>query len=909
MKDNKGKRRNIILSEESLFSLRGFSELQWYIALISVLAVLLTGWTSIMGLLGFNVSMSNIVYIHRFFFVWIFDIAVVSLVVGALYILNFKRIRIGSLKRKIKDLEGQIENSIDIAEEIRSGHDIPADIERNSKLARTLVGLGNSLHETTEKERQFSWVTKGKETISDTLRKHTNIELLADETTEVIVKYYRAAQGAFYLLEGDTLRTVTQYAYDRKRYEKEEIKFGHGLIGAAAYEKQLIYRTEIPDDYFTITSGLINVSKPKSLLIIPLVQEEEVQGVIELSFFADSLPKYYKDLAEEVSRIVGSTLYNLKSNVRTEKLLRESQEMTATLRQNEETLHRNAQEMLEAKENLEKTNSELAKKMAEVELATKKQDAMLRNASEFISIYNRDRELEYESPSLKRILGYDPEDDIHGMDEEFMSPRSWKKIGEMFDYLLQTPGGEMVEQYTYLKKNGKKIFLETQGKNLLHDPAIRGLIFNTRDVTERERAKKEEKMKSRMQSLSENSPDIIIRTQTSGKVAYANPAASRFVGVSVTDMMNRKIDELVQNEDYKQFLVGALKIVKRSREQEVTEIKIDVDGEEHFMECKAIPEVEDDTVESVLFTAHDVTAIKRLEQEAQKAKEDVMGSINYAFRIQRAILPKQRTFSEQFPGSFMFYRPKNIVSGDFPWFYQHENTSFFAAVDCTGHGVPGALLSFIGYLMLSKIVEYDPEQTAADILNKLHAAVRHTLKQDTSDANAGDGMDLALIRVDKDKHQLQYSGAHRPMYYMHMNAEGGFDEKFQEYEGTRKGIGGKPLPGGRKEKEFENHVIDYEVGDRLYIFSDGLPDQLGGPEHKKFFTKQVKAWLGRNLESDMISTKRDIVKDFYNWRGLKDGVRVDYSIYDDFEEYDKSDDEEKFIEKQVDDVLLLGIQL
>jgi PAS domain S-box-containing protein len=534
---------------------------------------------------------------------------------------------------------------------------------------------------------------------------------------------------------------------------------------------------------------------------------------------------------------------------------------------------------------------------------------MLRNASEFISIYNADRELEYESPSIKRILGYDPEDEIHGMDEEFMSPPSYRKIVAMFDFLLQTPGGETTEQYTYLKKNGKKIFLETQGKNLLHDPAIRGLIFNTRDVTERERAKKEEKMKSRMQSLSENSPDIIIRTQTSGKVAYANPAAARFIGRSVADMMNRRIDELVENEDYMQFMLSSLKIVKRSREQEMAEIKIEGENGEQYLECKAIPEIEDDSVESVLFTAHDVTAIKLLEQEAQKAKEDVMGSINYAFRIQRAILPKQSVFREHFPTSFMFYRPKNIVSGDFPWFYQYENISFFAAVDCTGHGVPGALLSFIGYLLLSKIVEKDPTQTAAEILDKLHAEVRHTLRQDTDGANAGDGMDLALIRVDKDKKEMQYSGAHRPMYYMHMNKEGGFEEKFEEYEGTRKGIGGKPLPGGRKEKDFENHLINYEDGDRLYIFSDGLPDQLGGPEHKKFFTKQVKAWLSRNLESSMTDIKKDLVKDFYNWRGLKDGVRVDYSAYEDFEDHDKGDDEDKFKEKQVDDVLLLAIQL
>lgn len=869
------------------FSPKGFSELQWYAAAVIIVSFLLIGWTSMMGLLGFNVSFFNILYLHHHLFAWLFDVAVLSVLAAVLYIANFKKQRISKLQAGMKQLEDVISGSITIAEDIREGHDIDRGRVVSSELGRTLLNLGASLQDTRQREFNFNWVTKGKEKISDILRVHTRIDDLAEATIEGIISYCGAVQAAFYILEGDTLRTVTQYAYDRKRFEKNEIKIGRGLIGAAAYEKQLIYRTEIPDDYFTITSGLIGRSKPKSLLFIPLRQEEEVQGVIEVSFFQPSLPDHYMLLAEEIGTMVGSTLYNLKINERTETLLKESQQMTATLRKNEEQLNENAREMREAKENLEITNSELARKIDEIKIAQKKQDAMLSNASEFISIYNADREVEYESPSMKRILGYGPDEDVHGMDEEWMMPNSFKKVSAMFDYLLATPGGEMKIEYTYLKKNNERIYLETQGKNLLHDPAIRGLIFNTRDVTERKMRENEEKKTGRMKSLSENSPDVIIRTSMKGKILYSNPAAAKFLGIdSAEKAKDRTLVDLVDDEAFRGFITSVLKSIRKTKRQEGTELEMG-QKEKTYLEVKAIPELDDNgSVDSTLFTIHDVTEIKRLEQEAQKAKEDVMSSINYAKRIQFALLPEEAEIQERFPSSFMFYRPKNIVSGDFPWIFSRGDVTYLAVVDCTGHGVPGALLSIIGYLLLSNIVSNNPDLNPAQILDMLHEAVRDALKQKTSEANAGDGMDLGLVMVDPAKRQIQFAGAHRPLYYIHKNKSGAFDEgddcRFQEYEGTRKGIGGKPLPNGRKEKDFANNVIDYEAGDRFFVFSDGLPDQLGGAEHKKFFTRRVKEWLARNVDESMTSTSKDLVKTFYDWKGT---------------------------DKQVDDVLLIGVEL
>ncbi|MCQ2203420.1 MAG: PAS domain S-box protein [Bacteroidales bacterium] len=868
----------------------GFSEVQWYAALISVLAMLLIGWTSIISLLGLNVTLSNIAYMHRYIFVWIFDMTVVALLMLCLYLANFRRIKLSTLASNIESLQSQIDSSIVMAGKIGAGQSIEGMIgSSDSDLHKTLLKLGKNLMETKEKESQFSWVTRGKEKVSDILRSHNKIDELAVETLIGITQYYEAVQGAFFILEGDELRTLTQYAYNRRRYETKTIKVGTGLIGAAAYERQIIYRTDVPEDYFTITSGMMGEQKPRSIIIIPLMQEDVVQGVIELAFFKKRLPQHYLSLAEELGKVIGATIYNLKINERTAQLLRESQEMTATLKKNEEQLQQNALEMLEAKENVEMSNRELAVKIQEVENGQKRLQALLTNASEFISIYNEDREVTFESPSIRRILGYEPNDTVHGMDEDMMTPKGFRSVTGMFDYLLDTPGGEMTIQYTYLKKNGDKIFLETQGKNLLHDPAIRGLIFNTRDITERIRAEREERMKSRMQSLSENSPDMIIRTSTNGKIVYVNPAASKFLQREVVDLMSMKINELDPSMSIVDFISSALKLLKKTHTKTESELQIELEGEERIVEVRAIPEFGEsgDELESVLFQAHDVTQMKKQEEEIKEKNKSIQDSINYALRIQKALLPEVQDYQKYFPKTFMMYFPKNTVSGDFPWFYHFDNVYYIAAVDCTGHGVPGALLSLIGTLLLNNIVETGQDLTAAQLLDKLHAAVRRALKQDDPDRpdNGRDGMDLGLCRIDTEKHELQFAGAHRPLYYMR-------GSEFTEYKGSRKGIGGIPLP-GRPEPDFENNVIEYQPGDRFYVFSDGLPDQLDGQKKKKYQTKRFKELLDRTAEKEIKEIYEEVHNDFINVWMRNDPAETEADIRT----------------RQVDDVLLIGVEL
>ena len=872
------KGEKILTQAKKHFSTSVLSETELYVLLFAVLFLLLFSWVGIASVIGYHFSLSSILKIHANLIVWFIDVILLSLPVGILFFVNYHRIKTSTLKNELKKLDDNSKQNVLLAEKIGRGE---LDLNNNisgSTLSKVLFTLGRNLKSNKEKEATLNWTSKGKGLISDILRVHNNFETLSIEVLKNIIEYTSAIQGAFYIYEENgELKKIATYAYGRQRFEKQNIPVGKGLIGQVAYEKKLIYRTEIPDDYFTLQSGILGDQKPKSLLIVPLLQEEELQGVYEIAFISKRIPEKVLTFSEEISKVIGQTIYSLKINTRTTQLLKESQEMTLTLKKNEDQLKQNAIEMLEAQEQLEKSNKLLGSQIQEVEHGHNKLQALLTNASEFISIYNERQQLLFESPSVKPILGYNDDDEVRGMDPELLTPKGYKTINGLFQYLAETPGGQRIAQYTYLRKNGNKLFLETKGTNLLHDPAIKGIVFNTRDITERKRAEKEERMKSRMQSLSENSPDMIIRINTVGRVVYVNPAVSVFVNLPASDLIKKRISELKIDERFIQFVKESLVLIREEKKEVMSEIEISSSEGERVMEIKGIPEYsEDKELESVLFVAHDITKIKIIEQQLKEKNKKISDSINYAQRIQSSILPDTKLLQQYFPSSFIFYRPKDVVSGDFPWFFKKDDTYYAAAVDCTGHGVPGALLSFIGYFLMNNIVSAEHELSAAEILDLLHQGVRKNLKQDQEGANGRDGMDLALCKISPEKNELQFAGAHRPLYLVR-NGE------LIEYKGSRKGVGGTPLP-RRIEKDFENNVINYQKGDKIFIFSDGLPDQTGGTleKKKKYQARRIREILVEDPTDTMAYYSRLFPKDFFEWMDQ---------------------------EKQVDDVLLIGIEL
>jgi PAS domain S-box-containing protein len=850
--------------------------------LVTGLSFALTAWIIVFTRSRIMVSLSGIGEIHRLNpLLYLFDLLPVFFVIGA-YLFDLRRLKEKDLyTTKLNERESRMNAMADLAKKIGEGdyHSSLTISTEHDILAESLILMRDNLLQNTKKETEQSWIADGKETISDILRQYNKINELSAQVIKTLVDYTKLVQGALYIFDEDnkTLVSAATYAYNRRKYTTSSYKLGYGLIGQCAYEMDYIYRTEIPDDYVTVTSGILGDQKPRSLLLIPLISDEKLQGVMEFASLENHIPNLTIALLKELAEIIARTFFNLRINERTEKLLVESQQMTLVLQENEEELRQNAEEMRATQEELKKTNEHLETQIQEVENAQKRQYSLLENASEIIAIYDENMVMKYESPSVINILGFTAEEMMHGKDIDRLTRKGETSMRNMFKQLLANPTETVTILYTYMKKDGQKIFLEATGRNLLTDPAIEGIIINSTDITERKRAEREERLKSKMQALSENSLDLIIRLSTVGQFFYANPIVQLFMNIDPKDLINKTLAEISISEVLNNYFKQTIDTIKSYPNKTSTEITIPamIDGvqTDRIMSFAAIPEFNENELETILFVGHDITEAKQIEHEIQDKNRKIEDSINYAQRIQTSILPDIRAVREYLPKSFIYYKPRDVVSGDFPWFFNRGNDIYIAVVDCTGHGVPGALLSFVGYFLLNNIVDHERKMTASEVCDMLHFGVRKTLKQDSEEAEARDGMDIAFCKVNHVEKELQYAGAHRPLY---MLREG----ELIEYKGDRKAIGG--IPHRKKvEENFTNYVIKYKRGDKFFFFSDGLPDQLGGTEEKKYSPKRIRELILENKDLPIEKYSTLFAEDFELWRG--EG-------------------------KQIDDVLLIGIE-
>ncbi len=271
--------------------------------------------------------------------------------------------------------------------------------------------------------------------------------------------------------------------------------------------------------------------------------------------------------------------------------------------------------------------------------------------------------------------------------------------------------------------------------------------------------------------------------------------------------------------------------------------------------------------------------IQKQRDHIQKQNENISKSINYAQGIQKALLPPQTSLQAIFPESFIFFRPRDVVSGDYYWFKEltkgygsSEKTGKIAvsAIDCTGHGVPGAFLSMIGYNLLDDIVYRGIHKPGA-ILRELNNGIRRTLRQDETENR--DGMDMALCVVDTNTNTVEFSGAKNPLVYVANN------EVFR-IRGDKESIGGGM---GYMENEFTTHIIKVESPTWFYMFSDGFIDQFGGADGRKFMIKNFIDLLA-SISILPPDQQREILKNT-----LKDWLGIKYP--------------------QVDDILVVGFKL
>jgi len=254
--------------------------------------------------------------------------------------------------------------------------------------------------------------------------------------------------------------------------------------------------------------------------------------------------------------------------------------------------------------------------------------------------------------------------------------------------------------------------------------------------------------------------------------------------------------------------------------------------------------------------------IEKNRDEIQRNVKNITDSIKYAKRIQRAIFPVNSDIKKLLPDSFVFFRSKGIVSGDFYWVEQKDDKILFAAVDCTGHGVPGAFMSLVANNLLNQAITEHGLTNPAAILDEVNSGLTNTLHQTYEESSVKDGMDIALCALDKNKMMLEYAGAYNSVFIVRKG-------ELIEVKANKFPIG---VFVGEKLKKFTNHEIELKKDDAIYVFSDGFADQFGGPFSKKFKKREFKNMLIRIGHLSMNEQLKEVEKVLEDWQGSNEQV-------------------------------------
>lgn len=401
------------------------------------------------------------------------------------------------------------------------------------------------------------------------------------------------------------------------------------------------------------------------------------------------------------------------------------------------------------------------------------------------------------------------------------------------------------------------------------------------------------RIEGRYKALVQYASDVFCILDKSGLVQYASPSAQRALGYPPSQLEGTSLRELLHPED--RALVesalareGSAFFLVRLQHRE---------GYWRYFEAVGQPLFTDPLVKGYLLTLRDVTdrqreeaqkrekeaaalrlAIEReraeyeknlIEQSKRQLEEayrlieqknrEITESIQYAARIQQGMVVPIDTIRTYLPESFVFWKPRDIVSGDFYWFLALEEWVYFAAADCTGHGVPGALMTMIASAVLTQAVLQEGLRSPDEILAGAHRLLRRALRQDVPGARSEDGMDIALLAYQPSSRKIHYAGANRPLWVVSPG-----EAEPQEYPADRKGIGGASAPA---QQFFTLHVIEPPTGAWIYASSDGYADQFGGPQGKKYMAKRFKRFLAQLASLSPEAQHQALEADLATWKG------------------------------------------
>lgn len=360
--------------------------------------------------------------------------------------------------------------------------------------------------------------------------------------------------------------------------------------------------------------------------------------------------------------------------------------------------------------------------------------------------------------------------------------------------------------------------------------------------------------------LFDHSSMAVMLTDRKGRVLRANAGLERMTGYSEAELMGERPGSLLQGPQTDLRTVGRMREALLN-EQPITERILNYrrDGSAFWANLTIEPVFDrQGQLEHFVSFAQEVTEMVQHNTELAQEQSDWKDSLFYARRIQTATQPDLSIIEPFVQEHFVSYQPKAVVSGDFYWAQVREGQLFFAVADATGHGVPGAMMAMLGLSQLSQILYNSTSFSTSYLLDRLHERVSRFVRgQGAFDRGVRDGMDIALIRFNPISRQLEYSGARRPMILMRHGS-------IELVAPDRHSIGGDDA---LHQLLFQSQSFHLQPGDRVYLNTDGVTDQFGGPRKQKLMKKGLLQWLEETKQLPLALQREELEKRMNDWIG------------------------------------------
>ena len=475
---------------------------------------------------------------------------------------------------------------------------------------------------------------------------------------------------------------------------------------------------------------------------------------------------------------------------------------------------------------------------------------VLSRSENIILLTDKDGKIEWLNESYQKKNGYSEGELESFVGKELLEVSRYNKISEVIKTVNQTKEKFFYETKSFDSQKNEVWTNTTVTPILDSHGALDKILFIDADITKLKNAEREI---GKLANFAKENKRPLIRIAKDGKVLFSNES-----GRLILSHWNTNVDDYLK----KKSILGVLKMaVELNQEQK---INVECENRIYAIRFYSIP-----GQGYVNLYGEDITEVKT---EEKKSKErafeleqhnlQITDSINYARRIQESILPNEDQIRRFFKNSFVLNKPKDIVSGDFFWIHEiTPNKEYLVALaDCTGHGVPGAMMSIIGHSLLNEIMENENPKDPASILRILNRQIIKALRQ-KKEGNSSDGMDVSIAHINTESKEITFAGAYHRAYWM--------NGKLNVLKGDRHPIGGLHHDNSRN---FTNHKIQIREGDAFYLMSDGFVDQFGGPQNKKFLAKRMTELIEKNHKYSMQAQSFIYEKNFAEWKGDNDQV-------------------------------------